>query len=42
MYCLGLLVEAFVPEGPLVVGIDETLEDGWTWHASSLALGRSG
>jgi hypothetical protein len=22
----GLLVEAFVPEGPLVVGIDETLE----------------
>jgi hypothetical protein len=23
---LGLLVEAFVPEGPLVVGIDETLE----------------
>jgi hypothetical protein len=23
---LGLLIEAFVPEGPLVVGIDETLE----------------
>jgi hypothetical protein len=23
---LGLLVEVFVPEGPLVVGIDETLE----------------
>ena len=23
---LGLLVETFVPEGPLVVGIDETLE----------------
>jgi DDE superfamily endonuclease len=23
---LGLLVEAFVPEGPLVLGIDETLE----------------
>jgi hypothetical protein len=23
---LGLLVEAFVPEGPFVVGIDETLE----------------
>nr|MDQ3378072.1 transposase [Actinomycetota bacterium] len=23
---LGLLVEAFVPQGPLVVGIDETLE----------------
>ena len=23
---LGLLVEAFVPDGPLVVGIDETLE----------------
>jgi hypothetical protein len=23
---LGLLVEAFTPEGPLVVGIDETLE----------------
>jgi hypothetical protein len=23
---LGLLVEAFVPEGPLVVGVDETLE----------------
>src|SRR5438270_1942659 len=26
---LGLLVEAFVPEGPLVVGIDETLERRW-------------
>src|SRR5215204_3626584 len=27
---LGLLVEAFVPEGsPLVVGIDETLEQRW-------------
>lgn len=25
----GLLVEAFVPEGPLVVGIDETLERRW-------------
>src|ERR671910_3809852 len=23
---LGLLVEAFVPEGPLVLGVDETLE----------------
>lgn len=23
---LGLLVEAFVPEGPLVLGIDDTLE----------------
>ncbi len=23
---MGLLVEAFVPEGPVVVGIDETLE----------------
>jgi DDE superfamily endonuclease len=23
---MGLLVETFVPEGPLVVGIDETLE----------------
>ena len=23
---LGLLVEAFVPNGPLVVGVDETLE----------------
>ena len=23
---LGLLVEAFVPEGPLILGIDETLE----------------
>ena len=23
---LGLVVKAFVPEGPLVVGIDETLE----------------
>ena len=23
---LGLLVEAFVPDGPLVVGVDETLE----------------
>jgi hypothetical protein len=26
---LGLLVEVFVPEGPLVVGIDETLERRW-------------
>ncbi len=26
---LGLLVEAFVPEGPLVFGIDETLERRW-------------
>ena len=26
---LGLLVEAFVPEGPLVLGIDETLERRW-------------
>jgi DDE superfamily endonuclease len=26
---LGLLVEAFVPEGPLLVGIDETLERRW-------------
>jgi hypothetical protein len=26
---LGLLVEAFVPEGPLGVGIDETLERRW-------------
>lgn len=25
----GFLVEAFVPEGPLVVGIDETLERRW-------------
>src|SRR5215211_5158957 len=23
---LGLLVEAFVPDGPLVIGVDETLE----------------
>src|SRR3712207_2184242 len=26
---LGLLVKAFVPEGPLVVGIDETVERRW-------------
>src|SRR5215213_1661508 len=26
---LGLLVEAFVPEGPLVLGIDETVERRW-------------
>lgn len=26
---LGLLVEVFVPEGPLVLGIDETLERRW-------------
>jgi hypothetical protein len=26
---LGLLVEAFVPEGPLVVGVDETVERRW-------------
>jgi DDE superfamily endonuclease len=26
---LGLLVEAFVPEGPLIVGIDETVERRW-------------
>ncbi len=26
---LGLLVEAFVPEGPLVLGVDETLERRW-------------
>src|SRR5215217_7274696 len=26
---LGLLVGAFVPEGPLVLGIDETLERRW-------------
>lgn len=26
---LGSLVEAFVPEGPLLVGIDETLERRW-------------
>jgi hypothetical protein len=26
---LGLLVKAFVPDGPLVVGIDETLERRW-------------
>ena len=26
---VGLLVEAFVPEGPLVFGIDETLERRW-------------
>jgi hypothetical protein len=26
---LGLLVEAFVPQGPLVFGIDETLERRW-------------
>jgi DDE superfamily endonuclease len=26
---LGLLVEAFVPDGPLVLGVDETLERRW-------------
>src|ERR687897_796908 len=26
---LGLLVEAFVPEGPLIFGVDETLERRW-------------
>jgi hypothetical protein len=26
---LGLLVEAFVPEGPLILGVDETLERRW-------------
>jgi hypothetical protein len=26
---LGLLVEVFVPEGPLALGIDETLERRW-------------
>ena len=26
---LGLLVKAFVPQGPLVFGIDETLERRW-------------
>lgn len=26
---LGLLVEAFVPEGPLVVGVDKTVERRW-------------
>src|SRR3954462_5164838 len=26
---LGLLIEAFVPEGPLVLGVDETLERRW-------------
>jgi hypothetical protein len=26
---LGLLVEAFVPQGPLVFGVDETLERRW-------------
>src|ERR671910_2008284 len=26
---LGLVLEAFVPEGPLILGIDETLERRW-------------
>ncbi len=26
---LGLLVETFVPQGPLILGIDETLERRW-------------
>ena len=26
---LGLLVEAFVPKGPLILRIDETLERRW-------------
>ena len=40
---LGLLVEAFVPEGgPLVVGIDETLERRWANKiAAASSLSRS-
>jgi hypothetical protein len=26
---LGLLVKTFVPEGPLIIGVDETLERRW-------------
>jgi hypothetical protein len=26
---LGLLVKTFVPSGPLVIGVDETLERRW-------------
>ena len=26
---LGLLVRTFVPSGPLVIGVDETLERRW-------------
>jgi hypothetical protein len=38
---LGLLVEAFVPEGdPLVVGIDETLERRWGKRIAAKGLYR--
>ena len=37
---LGLLVEAFVPEGPLVVGIDETLERRWGKKISAKGIYR--
>jgi hypothetical protein len=38
---LGLLVEAFVPEGvPLVVGIDETLERRWGKRTSARGVYR--
>jgi hypothetical protein len=38
---LGLLVEAFVPEGdPLVVGIDETLQRRWGKRIAAKGLYR--
>jgi hypothetical protein len=37
---LGLLVEVFVPEGPLVVGIDETLERRWGKKISAKGIYR--
>ncbi len=37
---LGLVVEVFVPEGPLVVGIDETLERRWGKKISAKGIYR--
>jgi hypothetical protein len=28
---LSLLVRAFVPDGPLLLGLDDTLERRWGW-----------
>ena len=38
---LGLLVETFVPEGPLVVGIDETLEHVMNSIRTDLGMGET-
>ena len=37
---LGLLVEAFVPQGPLILGIDETLERRWGKKISAKGIYR--